>query len=254
MDVYDQEGMCVKTNRKRAAPFVWGVWLRTAFIFLLDSAVLVAGLCVIVFGVRYLHLQTAVDLIAKTAAWPALTGFLVILFRNPIAKILYEIPAFVARSSYGGEKDDMFSPAWEEEVRKKWLQDPGSNKQRAGILESIDKAMDELSKKYDCSIKRNVHIGNSKYVYDGIIRADGRIIAVEILMNINTAILERKYKELQIEWARLPAIYKNGFKVIFYVLDEDLTDEAKSKLLELARRKRGLRLQLEYRKTDGGAH
>jgi hypothetical protein len=209
--------------------FVWRNFGRGVVVTLCDLGILVCTAVTVWCFIRFIVFHgTGINCnslggedwstIVKATAWPIGSFVTIFLFRNPILRILYEIPWFIRKSWYRaggvavtqpGIGDRNIGSDDEDYNSQQSSQTPEGNntvkKETLNMLQMERKIMMTLQKEYGVPVRRDMGIENSKLYFDGVMDVGNRIYGIEIKATTDKQIWQRIFD-------RMTRIY-SGFSV-----------------------------------------
>ena len=226
-------------NEKLHRPhFSWPIFGRGLIMLLIDSFslfLLVGALCVVCVMLGMVPLFKGADWVGiiRYIAWPVCIFALLLLFRNPLLQILYEVPGFIRRSWYGNG-----SP----------ITDPGRNDQNIGhdsegtgdyamsnvkrlkLLEG--KVLAQIGREYGAKIAYDKGIEGSRYFFDGVMELGRSIVGIEVKVADGHNVWRKIFERMKSIYSGFSADIKERF--IFMVCScGEWKDEEKKKLEQL---------------------
>lgn len=248
--------------------FQWQKFGRDIVIFVLDLVILVVTVSVIVCVFYWIFrlwnfvtpkvftVKDCIDILSAIA-WPIFVLFILLLFRNPLMRIIYEAPGFIRRSRYG---QGVFSRNEKEQAIEKDLNvkdtEDGSIKnenfeqnQRAennGCVKEnlkltpalIEKSIiGKLKKEYAVSdIIRDVRIRQSNLIFDGAFWKNDCLYAVEIKRTSDFIVVRHYLERVAMFVQGLPKKYRENFSIVLCLVYERVSDDLRIKLEEEVQR------------------
>ena len=226
-------------ERPKYPEFSWKQFILSTGIALFDTLLALVW----VFGVggliRYTSAQRIIRHIIENAPWPATVIFIVLVFRTPLMRILYELPWFVRKSSYGGERKDLMKVATEQEVQQKQEENEKFEVDCAdGEFIEENEVLANLQKQYARPILRDIRLADTSYVFDGIMDFEDSIIGVEIIQCATIEELDHRAWAIARAYNEFPKKLKATFSLLFYFSgcgedDENTIDSEISRLNKL---------------------
>lgn len=237
---------------EQCACFTWRAFGRALVVSFIDcggAAIVVAALwCFVRYGIfDGERIPTTADDVAKivrAVAWPSLSLLVVLLFRNPLLRILNEMPTFVRRSFYRngtplqaldpGEKSKKLSDDKESDDKKANDSSMPLPSKRAGREElSVEnKVGRELAERYGGRYFLDKCIGSRRYIFDVVIETPTKLYGVEIKRSSNAdawdSVLDR-IEQLYEDW---PDTVRERFTFIPIVRDASVKKEVVRKAKE----------------------
>jgi len=179
----------------------------------------------------------------------------VLLFRDVLMRILYQLPSFVSRSQYGkrdvchGKKErqdpsreDVPKDASDNTSDQGGNQLPQSNPQKAERMtreegrraESL--ALQKISSEYRCEIMRESCVRGTSYVFDGIMKDNGLIYGVEVKCGYNRESIQHTLRRFSELYVSLPIIAQETFTPILCVVAKQPNERWKDELMDIVSR------------------
>lgn len=226
---------------EQCARFTWRAFGRALVVSSIDfggAATVIAALwCFVRYGIfdgeRIPTTADDVSNIVSAVAWPFLSLLVVLLFRNPLQRILNEMPTFVRRSFYRhGTSLQALDP--DEESKKlsegKESDDKKANdssmplpskKARREELSVENKVGRELAERYGGRYFLDKCIGSRRYVFDVVIETPTKLYGVEIKRSSNATsdwrLVFERVKRIYEDW---PDTVRRRFTFIPAVFDD----------------------------------
>ena len=208
-------------------------------ILLFDALLAFVWVLVVGWLIRYASAQHIIRHIIENAPWPATVIFIVLVFRTPLMRILYEVPWFIRKSSYGGERKDLMKTATELEVQQKQTENKKFGVDCAdGEFIEKDEVLQNLQTRYAKPIMRDIRLANTSYVFDGVMDLEGSIIGVEILQCATIEEFDHRAWAIARAYNEFPKKLKAKFSLLFYFTgcgedDENILDSEVSRISKL---------------------
>ena len=226
--------------------FQWENFMRSIFVLFVDfiiMVVLIASVCGLFYfifircNMQNSQLFTGCDYveIIRSIVWPIFLLIVLMLFRNPIMRIVYELPGFVRRSQYGQksfskeEKSKAFQGASRNEIvvlrrnKEKEIKGiMGVQSKRKIDYENVEKVMlKKIKNEYRLlEIKPNVRILESNVFFDGAFWKDDHLYAIEIKFIRNPNQLQCYLERTAMFVQGLPKKYRENFSLILCLVVE----------------------------------
>ena len=235
--MHEEEKHMASFDDKRAR-FEWKTFGRTLVVWTIDF-ILAAGFVVSVWcfvyhcvfgGSRIEATAHEVSEIVSAIAWPVSLILLVLLFRNPLLRILNEVPTFVKRSYYrrddGGQKAVMNPSFASRSIGDCGARTGVGHNRGSGELEK--KVAEALIQKYGGEYTFEMCVGERRWMFDIVIESGNHIYGVEIKKNA-------KLEDWKCVFDRVGLMYKNyddGLKCrfVFVAVIADKESSASSKI------------------------
>lgn len=222
-------------NRAR---FDWKTFGRTLVVWTIDFVLtvgfVVTAWCFVYYcvfgGSRIEATAHEVSEIVSAIAWPVSLILLILLFRNPLLRILNEVPTFVKRSYYrrndGGQKEVLNPSSASRSIGDCGARMEDENNRGRGELEK--KVAETLIQKYGGEYTFEMCVGERHWMFDIVIESGSHIYGVEIKMNA-------KHEDWKCVFDRVGWMYKNyndGLKrrFVFVAVIADKEGSAASKV------------------------
>lgn len=233
-------------NRSANAHFKWSKWGRTLLITFVDTIICFATFALawlfgrfflLEWGVIDRNLFTASDWVhlIDVIAWPAIVLLVLFLYRNPLLRILNELPSFVQRSRCdnscrsGNTSDGQGKPSLEEishseaegnphDLRNE--ESPSHKRCNRVHSSSVQKDIiaDIRSEIWPVAIREQRSIGNANVRFDAAYEKEGYTYAVEIKTNVTTSGLSMMLNSLDCIFSDLSATVKEKFVFVLCIV------------------------------------
>jgi len=229
-------GESAENNRAR---FEWRAFGRTLVVWLVDfccaAGVVAAVWCFVrhcVFeGERIPATAHDVSEVLDAIAWPSALVLLVSLFRNPLLRILNELPTFVRRSYYRHGKDlgqGTLIPDDGSVALSKQEDDPDGDKASSVFRfpsDAEEKVGKTLSYKYGGQYYLNRCIGNRRYIFDVVVETPNRLLGVELKASRNLSVWSDIFHRVQLIYEDCSERIKSSFVFVPVVAVDEIKAE-----------------------------
>ena len=226
-------------DRPKYPEFSWKQFFLSTGILLLDTLLALVWVFVVGWLIRYASAQHIIRHIIENAPWSATVVFIVLVFRTPLMRILYEVPWFIRKSSYGGERKDLMKAATEQEVQQKQTENEefGVDCADGEFIEKND-VLQNLQTQYAKPIMRDIRLADTSYVFDGVMDFEDSIIGVEIIQCATIEELDHRAWAIARAFNEFPKKLKATFSLLFYFSgcgedDENNLDSEVSRISKL---------------------
>ena len=256
--------MCCKRSEVPKPPFAWMKFGRGIVVALCDLLILLVVAVAVWFFFKYFMFHGAeIDCggfngenwgsIIKATAWPVGSFITIFLFRNPILRILYEIPWFVRRSWYraGGDERMITIPGKESEnvgsdnedsCCKHPIQKPEEKtKEKAkamvkgqDMLQMEHNVLMQLQREYGVPVLREMGIENSRFFFDGVMEVGNKIYAIEVKTTADERIWRRTFERMAKIYSVFSTECKDRF-VFMVCIAGNLSLEMRKRLEQIAK-------------------
>lgn len=236
----------------QCARFTWRAFGRALVVSSIDfggAAIVIAALwCFVRYGIfdgeRIPITADDVAKIVRAVAWPSLSLLVVLLFRNPLQRILNEIPTFVRRSFYrngtplqaldpvaGSKKLSEDKESDDKKANDSSMPLPSKRTGREELLVA-NKVGRELVKEYGGRYFLDKCIGSRRYVFDVVIETPTKLYGVEIKLSPNADAWNRVLDRIEQLYEDWPDTVRERFTFIPIVCDASVKKEVVRKAKE----------------------
>ena len=219
------------------ARFEWKTFGRTLVVWVIDFALatvfVVAVWCFVYYwvfsGSRIEATAHEVSEVVSAIAWPVSLVLFVLLFRNPLLRILNEIPSFIKRSYYRLGEEHALDP--DDDSKKLGGDDKadevnGVSKKDCCHAERVENAVGRmLVNKYGGRYLLEKCIGNRRYIFDVVIETSNRLFGVEIKKSTDTEVWGCILDRVQNMYVDFPTSLKQRFVFVPVVPTEAIKRE-----------------------------
>ena len=231
----------------QCARFTWRAFGRALVVSSIDfggAAIVIAALwCFVRYGIfdgeRIPTTADDVANIVSAVAWPSLLLLVVLLFRNPLLRILDEIPTFIRRSFYRhGGPSQVLEP--DDESKKlsddNELKDSSRPQLSTGVWNErrlADEVGRELVKEYGGRYFLDKCIGSRRYIFDVVVETPTMLYGVEIKRSPRaTSDWRRVFDRVKQIYEDWPDAVRRRFTFIPIVCDASVKKEVVRKAKE----------------------
>lgn len=213
--------------------FSWHAFGRHAFVFALDVVIGGLVLTAAYWFVRWGHCGVYLRLAIEHAAWPICVVIILTLFRSAISSALAQVPGFMARSSYGGERNDLMQPASVGAIEEKERERDEAAPICSNGEGELPEILDDLQESVGVAFCRNVRMRNTEYVFDAMYEHDGRLYGVEVLQNATIEMAQKVLEHVSCAVFALERADRHRFRLVLCVagIGEDNESTFMPKLL-----------------------
>lgn len=225
-----------RNEKLRRPHFSWPIFGRGLFILLIDSLSLLmlvgvlCGVCVILGRVSLFKGADWVGII-RYIVWPFCIFALLLLFRNPLLQILYEVPGFIRRSWYGNgssitnpDKNDQ-NIGHNSEGTEDNANALESKMQRLKLLEG--KVLAQIGREYGVEIAYNKGIEGSRYFFDGVMELGRSIVGIEVKCIARPSMWQVIFERMTSIYSGFSADIKERFIFMICICGKRKDDEKK---------------------------
>ena len=252
------------------AKFQWRNLWRSIFVFVIDFSILAIIVSGIV-GVFYCVLKACnlnisrvfsgkdyVDIISATV-WPISLLLILMLFRNPLMRIIYELPGFIRRSRYGQSSfsEEEKRQSIKREKRKENESGNGEGDITKAEKENFGSGYNSDAQRLDCTnpieiekeiigmlkkeymvteVAINARIRQSNLIFDGVFWKNDHLYAVEIKKISNFVSVENLLERVAMFVQGLPIKYRENFSFIICLVYEKAINDLRIRLAEVVQR------------------
>jgi len=178
--------------------------------------------------------------IVAAMAWPVAMLLGLLLFRNPILRILNELPGFIRRSYVRYEGKGMMEPNAESKKLNEGISGNVKNAKNPNprnmteIHRKVNAVASCLGKKFGGVAHSDQCIGSRDYIFDVVIEAKNRIIGVEIKMGVpNDNVWRLVFERVKHMYDKYDQALKSRFVFVAAIIGP-ISDAERLKLMTMA--------------------
>lgn len=181
--------------------------------------------------------------------WPVVALVLLLMFRDALMRVLYQLPSFIARSQYGNpvvssekepeqpnEEDVPIGKESEGDNHNDKIQ-PNGGLQKMNIEQgrrAAELVLQIIGREFRCKIDKEVRIRGSSYVFDGAMVDGEEIYGIEVKCGYNRTMIRTGIRRLMQVESELPPKVRDHFSLILCVVSKQATPEWKLELRQIA--------------------